>query len=77
MWFARLFGGRPDEGKDDEQPTATPVVRPASSAAVTRPPAQPPVKGQNGKPSPKGKGFDPYNSGSFERRNAWERIGRR
>jgi len=74
MWFARLFGGRPDDGEDDEQPTATPVVRPATSGAVTRPPA--PVKSQ-AKVVPKGKGFDPYNSGSFERRNAWERIGRR
>jgi hypothetical protein len=23
------------------------------------------------------KGFDPYNSGAFERRNAWERVSRR
>jgi len=74
MWFARLFGGRPEEG-EDEQPTATPVVRPATSGALSRPPAQPPVKLQSRKPS--AKGFDPYNSGSFERRNAWERIGRR
>jgi len=23
------------------------------------------------------KGFDPYNSGSFDRRNAWSKIGKR
>jgi hypothetical protein len=28
------------------------------------------------KPKPK-KGFDPYNSGAFERKNAWERTNRR
>jgi hypothetical protein len=78
MWFARLFGGRADEGEDDP-PTATAVVRPANPEAVTRPPARPAVKAPVAPAKgtkPKGN-FDPYNSGSFERRNAWERIGRR
>ena len=75
MWFARIFGGRSDEG-EDEQPTANPVVRPATPTAVTRPPAQHTVAKAPAK-KPALKGFDPYNSGSFERRNAWERIGRR
>ena len=29
------------------------------------------------KKAPAGSGFDPYNSGSFERRNAWERVSKR
>ena len=76
MWFARLFGGRDDEGSDDELPTATAPQPPA----LTRPPAVPTQSAvQNGalKKPPKGKGFDPYNSGTFERQNAWERITRR
>lgn len=75
MWFARLFGGRRrDDGSDDELPTATapqrPVVNP--SATVAKQPRNK-AKGTSRKPV----GFDPYNSGSFERRNAWERVGRR
>lgn len=73
MWFAKLFGGREDEGADEE-PTAVPPAE-ASTPAITRPPAKPARKARV--IDPKGKGFDPYNSGSFERRNAWERIGRR
>jgi hypothetical protein len=30
-----------------------------------------------GPPAAAKKGFDPYNSGSFERRNAWEKVSRR
>lgn len=76
MWFARLFGGRADKGEDDP-PTATAVVRPANPEAVTHPPAKPAVKASIAKETTPTGSFDPYNSGSFERRNAWERIGRR
>jgi hypothetical protein len=73
MWFARLFGGR-DDGSDDELPTAAAPQRPVIETS-----ANPPQPVQNGaKIAPrKPKGFDPYNSGQFERRNAWERIGKR
>lgn len=75
MWFARLFGGRRDNGADDELPTAVapsrPVVNSSAATAERTPAIQNPVK-----PAAK-KGFDPYNSGSFERRNAWERVNRR
>lgn len=88
MWFARLFGGRGDDSPDEE-PTAAPVERPAvkrAETAVRRPPSRPDQGASNsadGAPAltlakePKRKGFDPYNSGSFERHNAWERVGRR
>jgi len=66
MWFAKWFGGR-NEVEDTDEPArfaapATPA--PQQSAATVR------LK----KP---GSGFDPYNSGSFERRNAWERVSKR
>ena len=75
MWLARLFGSRKVE--TDEPARFTP---PAFKA--------PPVKASAvgtakrgihaDKVSSKGKsGFDPYNSGSFERHNAWERVIRR
>lgn len=74
MWFANLFGGRDAEGVDEE-PTAAPPPAAVSTPAITRPPAQ--AAGAARLIDPKRKGFDPYNSGSFERRNAWERVGRR
>ena len=73
MWFAKWFGGA-DEREEYEEPTATPpaAIAPAKPAPATakRPAAV------STDPA-KSKGFDPYNSGTFERRNAWERVPRR
>lgn len=77
MWFARLFGGR-DDRSAEEEPCATPAPRPAAkapAAAAKRPHS--PLTLQPSVTEAKRKGFDPYNSGSFERHNAWERTGRR
>lgn len=74
MWLAKLFGGRRDESADEE-PTAVPPQPAADAQPITRPPSRPAGKARV--IDPKRKGFDPYNSGSFERRNAWERTGRR
>jgi len=77
MWFARLFGGR-DDRKAEEEPRVRPVPRPAAKAPAApakRP--QPQLTLQPSVSEAKRKGFDPYNSGSFERHNAWERVGRR
>jgi hypothetical protein len=73
MWFAKWFGGRKEEIDTDEPArfAAPNVSKPAAPAAVTPPPAASPTK------APGQKGFDPYNSGSFARRNAWERVSRR
>ncbi|MBB6092329.1 hypothetical protein HNQ60_001175 [Povalibacter uvarum] len=72
MWFARLFGGR-DDGRDDELPTAVaPLPPPATSVTTTKTAAPAPAKPAKGKG-----GFDPYNSGAFERRNAWGSVKRR
>ncbi|MFL6549295.1 MAG: hypothetical protein ACJ8OJ_11410 [Povalibacter sp.] len=74
MWFAKLFGGR-DEHEGYEEPTAAPTIRAGSQTSTTV--TKRPAVTTSPTNAPKRKGFDPYNSGSFERRNAWERIGRR
>jgi len=69
MWFAKLFGGQAAV-EDDE-----PARFSAPESLGTAPPAQrvrSTVK-QVGKQAAKG-GFDPYNSGSFEKGKAWERV---
>lgn len=71
MWFARLFGGRKGYA-DDEQPTATPVQRKEASRN-TVPPAAPAKKIKRRSHDSHRKGFDPYNSGAFQRK-AWDRI---
>lgn len=72
MWFAKWFGGR-DEPDDSDEPArfAAPEVTRTSRTETRRP------AGVAGKPVAGKKGFDPYNSGAFERRKAWERITRR
>ena len=77
MWFARLFGGRDDRSTDEEprvKPAPAPTAK-APTAPAKRPQSQ--LTLQPSQTEAKRKGFDPYNSGSFERRNAWERTGRR
>ena len=73
-WFAKWFGGRKEVSKETDEPArfAPPTMRrpeePAAQMSLARKPS-PPVAAR--------KGFDPYNSGSFERRNAWEKVSRR
>lgn len=72
MWFAKWFGGRRNEHEDDEPArfSAPQTIRPAPKAT-----SSPPVRPASAiPPAQKKKGFDPYNSGAFERRNAWERT---
>jgi hypothetical protein len=68
-WFAKWFGGR-NEDEDTDEPArfAAPEIRPPQPSAATIAP-----KKQAASP----KGFDPYNSGSFEKRHAWERVSKR
>jgi hypothetical protein len=71
MWLDKWFGGRAESQEPDEPARHAPVQ------IVTKSSATAPVNTlQPGKRGP-AKGFDPYNSGAFERRNAWERINRR
>lgn len=85
MWLARWFGGRKAEADDEPARFAPPAppVQPVNAAQAigsakrgihAHGPAQRPA----GHATSKAKsGFDPYNSGSFERKNAWERVIRR
>jgi hypothetical protein len=71
MWFAKWFGGR-NEVEDNDEPArfAAPEIPEAPQSATTTV-----ARKRQAAVSPKG--FDPYNSGSFEKRNAWERVSRR
>lgn len=72
MWFAKLFGGRKNEHEDDE-PARFSAPQPIQvSVKPQRPAAPAPQAAQIA--AKKKKGFDPYNSGSFDRQNAWERT---
>ena len=77
MWIDKLFGSREDASADEE-PTAQPPQRRAIKAPTAAPAKDPQALSlQKSETEAKRKGFDPYNSGSFERGNAWERVGRR
>jgi hypothetical protein len=69
MWFAKWFGGR-NEVEDTDEParfTAPPTrSEQRSDTTIVR-------KKKTGSV----KGFDPYNSGAFEKRNAWEKVSKR
>ena len=77
MWIAKIFGkwGRVN---DDEQ--SEPAQFPPHPAASTRRPVAP-REPQAAQPKPakskanNGKGFDPYDSGSFKQQD-WKRIHR-
>ena len=70
MWFAKWLGGR-TEVQDSDEPARfeAPHARPAQQ--------QPGTTTVRKKKTGSAKGFDPYNSGSFEKRNAWERVNKR
>jgi hypothetical protein len=73
MLFGKWFNRHRDEENDEPARFSAPqIVRPAEEDSTQ-------TRGANPKPAkPKpANGFDPYNSGAFERRNAWERITRR
>ncbi len=72
MWFAKWFGGRKNEHEDDE-PARFSAPEPIQvQKTVQRSAAQAPDVAKIS--AKKKKGFDPYNSGSFDRQNAWERT---
>jgi hypothetical protein len=80
MWLARLFGGR--------KAKAAQPARSARSARPLQPVTRMPSVGSAKRGIHAGKvadrmadkvnsGFDPYNSGTFDRNDAWERVIRR
>jgi hypothetical protein len=70
MWFAKWFGGR-NEVEDTDEPARfiAPATRPEQQ--------QSDPTSVRKKKTGSIKGFDPYNSGSFETRKAWERVSKR
>jgi hypothetical protein len=71
MWFARLFGGREDDSEPSEHPP-----HPAANAPKDAPTTVRPITNKTESKPKKGaaKGFDPYNSGGFDKNKAWERV---
>ena len=70
MWFAKWFGGRNDDSEPSEHPP-----HPAARTVKARPDDVRPLNTSDTKKKPAaGKGFDPYNSGTFDKNKAWERV---
>jgi hypothetical protein len=74
MLFAKLWGGRKDEGDEPARFSVPASSPPIIHSAATRTDQ---LRSMPTRSGPAKTGFDPYNSGSFERKNAWERIGKR
>jgi hypothetical protein len=77
MWLGKLFGGRkqPPEIDPDEEPAR--FVAPMNPD-VTGTPADLKAQLRQKSTASKPPGFDPYNSGSFKKKDdAWVRVGRR
>jgi hypothetical protein len=71
MWFAKLFGGdREDDSEPSEHPPHPAAVRTSKSASSE----QPPQHNVTTKKAAPRKGFDPYNSGGFDKNKAWSRV---
>ena len=71
MWFAKLFGGREDDSEPSEFPP-----HPVASLSKAMPTTVhlTPTKADNKSKKGSAKGFDPYNSGNFDKNKAWERV---
>ena len=70
MWFAKWFGGRSVQEEDEPARFAPPAPRTVAPAKRVQ------DKGgaQAGAARQVKSGFDPYNSGGFDRNKAWERV---
>ena len=77
MWLAKLFTGfkRREDDQEGEEPARFPAERSASTESprtdFNKRRAR--ESGAAVKPS----GFDPYNSGTFKKDKAWERVNKR
>lgn len=73
MWFGKWFGRQADDDHENDEPARfSAPQRTAETCASTRG-THTATSSAQAKPKNK-KGFDPYNSGAFERKNAWERT---
>jgi len=74
MWFARLFGSSDDDSEPSEFPPHPAANVTKAPSDTSRPSARTDLENSKKAHLPKGKGFDPYNSGSFDKQKAWERV---
>jgi len=74
MWLKRLFGQR--EERDQPDPGEEPSRVPPTPPRLTQTGSHDLKKLTEQKLAQKG-GFDPYNSGTFKKENAWERVTRK
>jgi hypothetical protein len=77
MWLGKLFGGRnrpPKIDPDDEPARFQAPIAPDATGT----PSDFKTRQEQKSPGSKPPGFDPYNSGSFKKKDdAWVRVGRR
>jgi len=77
MWLAKLFSGfrRREEDVEGEEPARFPADRSSSSESPRTDFNKRRARetAESAKPS----GFDPYNSGTFKKDRAWEKVTRR
>lgn len=71
MWFAKLFGRREDDSEPAEHSPHPVAVAPK---AVPVAPSRAGKTGHAPKAAAPKNGFDPYNSGNFDKNRAWERV---
>jgi hypothetical protein len=71
MSFWKRFTNKTDDS--DYEPAATGAM----PAAVRKPDAKPRVTKKRDQEEPEEKSFDPYNSGAFQYRNAWDKVTRK
>lgn len=80
MWISKIFNGRKDASDDDAE--HQPIAKPRT---IVAPPVVTPMAARKRAPkpqleleSPEKAGFDPYNSGTFQKKgDAWQRVTRR
>jgi hypothetical protein len=73
MWFAKLFGGREDDNSEPSEFPPHPAANTPKPAPVAVRPSPQHDRSSSKKARP-AKGFDPYNSGEFDKHKAWERV---
>jgi hypothetical protein len=73
MWFAKWFGGSQEDDAEPSEHPPHPAAARASNVVATPEHSSQPKTAPAAKLAP-AKGFDPYNSGSFDKHKAWSRV---
>lgn len=75
MWFGKWFGRDAENEHENDEPARFSAPQPPAETITSARTSSASMSTSKGavRAKPK-KGFDPYNSGAFERKNAWERT---